>query len=180
MAYCNPITGIPAGCDDNNLGAIKRALIGSFEDVSAITVNTVAPNIGKVTAVTKGVGKKFEEFVFKKDTSSFAEEAVIDLVADTHGWKQTVELGFRRFDLVKRNAIMLLAESRRDLIIVVEDFNGDYWMIGSDQGARLSADSSTSNNTRAGGQITTLTFTADYERYKFYKVDPTVAQGLLT
>jgi hypothetical protein len=131
MAICSPLVGIPKDCGDNNLGAIKRALIGSFEDVANLTVTaTAAPDTdGEVTAVTRTVGTKFEDFPLPKDTSMFSQEWTGDLVADTHSYTQTCELGFRRIDLRKRNAISLLAAGRRDLIAVVQDNNEDWWML---------------------------------------------------
>jgi len=181
MAVCNSLVGIPKDCGDNNLGSIKRALVGSFEDVLTLTVTAAAtPDTdGNVTAVTRTVGTKFEEFTFPKDTSSFTQEWVGDLAADTHSYSQNVSLGFRRIDLRKRNAIMLLAEGRRDLITVVQDNNDDFWMLGSDQGMRLSANQTTTGETRAAGQLMPVTLTSENERYMMYKVDSAVAEGLL-
>lgn len=181
MAVCSAIVGIPKDCGDNNLGAIKRALIGSFEDVLTLTVtDTSDPDTdGEVTAITREIGSKFEDFSLTKDTSMFNQEWTGDLVADTHSYSQTLELGFRRIDLRKRNAIMLLAAGRRDLIAVVEDFNGDWWMLGSDQGLRLSANSATTNNTRAAGQQMPVTFISENEKYMMYKVDPAIVEDLL-
>lgn len=181
MAYCNTLVGVPKDCGDNNSGSVKRVLIGSFEDVTSLTVTATAdPDTdGEVTAAVRAVGTKFEEFTFPKDTSSFAQDLVVDLVADTHGYSQTLEMGFRRIDLRKRNAISLLVEGRRDLIAVVEDTNGDYWMLGADQGLRVTANSATSNATRAAGQALPVTLTSEYEKHQWYKVDATVAAGLL-
>ena len=181
MALCSSIVGIPKVCGDNNLGAIQEAYIGSFEDVTSLTVtDTADPDTdGEVTAVTREVGTQFEKFEFPKDTSMFSENWTGDLVADTHSYTQTVELGFRRFELRKRNAVMTLASGRRDLIVVAKDFNGDFWMLGSDQGLRLSAQAGRTNNTIAAGQSLTVTLTSENEKYMAYKVDATVAAGLL-
>lgn len=181
MANCNTITGVPKACNDNNLGSLKRALIGSFEDVLSLTVTSTAdPDTdGEVTTVDREVGTQFEEFTFPKDTSTFTQDLVVDLVADTHGWSQSVVLGMRKFDLRKRNAITLLAEGRRDLIVVVQDNNDEWWMLGSDQGMRLTENASTSNETRQGGQQMPITLASEYERHMWYKVDATEALGLL-
>jgi hypothetical protein len=181
MAVCSAVVGIPKDCGDNNLGSIKRALIASFEDVTALTVTSTgaADTDGEVTAVTMAAATTFEEFTFPKDTSMFSQAWSGDLVADTHSYSQTLEMGFRRIDLRKRNAIMLLAAGRRDLIAIVEDFNGDYWMLGSDQGLRLSANETTTNNTRAAGQQMPVTLTSENERHMMYQVDPAIIAGLL-
>lgn len=181
MAFCNALVGIPKDCADNNLGAIKRALIGSFEDVTGITVTSTGnPDTdGNVTAVTRTVGTRFEDFPLPKDTSMFSQEWTGDLVADTHSYAQNCEIGLRRIDLRKRNALMLLAEGRRDLIIVVQDNNDTYFVLGSDQGMRLSANSAVTNNTRSAGQQFTATFTSENERHMMYTITESVALGLL-
>lgn len=181
MALCTALVGIPKDCGDNNLGAIKRALVGSFEDVTGLTV-TAASNPdtdGEVTAITRATGTKFEDFPLVKDTSMFTQDWTGDPVADTHSWTQTVEMGFRRIDLRKRNAIMLLASGRRDLIVIVQDNNDNFWMLGSDQGMRLSANPTTTNNTRAAGQAMPVTLTSENERYMMYRVDPDIIEALL-
>lgn len=181
MSICSAIVGVPKGCGDNNLGAIKRVLLGSFEDVAGTTVTSggTADTDGEVTAITRTVGTKFEEFAFPKDTSMFSQDLVLDAVADTHSWSQTVEMGFRRIDLRKRNAISLLVAGRRDLVAVVEDFNGDYWGLGFNQGLRVSANSTTTNNTRAAGQAMPVTLLSENERHMMYKVDADIVAGLL-
>ena len=181
MAFCNTLVGIPKDCADNNLGAIKRALIGSFEDVTGITVTATgnADTDGNVTAVTRTVGTQFYDFPLPKDTSMFSQEWTGDLVADTHSYAQTCEIGLRRIDLRKRNALMLLAEGRRDLFIVVQDNNDTWFVLGSDQGMRLSANSAVTNNTRSSGQQFTATFTSENERHMMYTITEAVALGLL-
>lgn len=182
MPTCNALVGVPKDCGDNNLGSFKRILIGDFEDVTALTVTDTgaAPDTdGTVTATTRAVGTKFEEFYVSKDTSTFTQDLVVDMVADTHSWSQSIEIGLRRIDLRKRNAIMLLAEGRRNLLVVVQDNNDDYWMLGSDQGLRLSANSMTTNATRSAGQAVPVTLLSENERHMLYKVDESIIAGLL-
>lgn len=182
MASCNELVGVPKDCGDNNLGSFKRVLLGDFEDVTAITVTDTgsAPDTdGTVTAITMASTTQFQEFSVNKDTSMFTQDLVVDLVADTHSWSQSVEIGLRRIDLRKRNAIMLIAEGRRNLIGIVQDNNDDWWMLGSDQGLRLSANSSTTNNTRSAGQAMNITLTSENERHMLYKVDESIIAALL-
>lgn len=182
MASCNELIGVPKDCGDNNLGAVKRVLLADFEDVTAITVTDTgsAPDTdGTISAITMASSTKFEDFRFPKDTSMFTQDWTGDLVADTHSYSQTLEMGFRRIDLRKRNAISLMAEGRRDLIALVQDFNDDWWALGTDQGLRLSANPTTTNNTRAAGQQMPVTLTAENERHMLYKVDPSIIDALL-
>jgi hypothetical protein len=181
MAYCNSLVGIPKDCGDNNSGSLEEVLIGSFEDVLELTVTSTGdPDTdGEVTAVTREVGTQFEQFTFPKDTSIFSEELVVDLVADSNGFSQTIEMGFRRIDLRKRNAIALLVQGRRDLVAAVKDTNGDHWLLGTDQGLRVSANSKTSNGTRAAGQALPVTLTSEYEKYQMYKMTKVAYDSLL-
>lgn len=182
MAECNALLGVPKDCGDNNLGAIKRALIGSYNDVTSITQEVAAnpEDDGVVDVITRTVGTKFEDFPLLKDTSSMTQDWAGDLVADVHSYMQSIELGFRRIDLRKRNAIMLLASGRRDLIAVIQDNNDKWWVLGSDQGLRLSANSSTTGSTRASGQQTPVTLTSENERYQWLSITETKAIALLT
>lgn len=172
MSICGPIIGIPKDCGDNNLGAIKRAVIGSFEDVISITL--VAPatpaDDGVVDTITRTVGTQFEDFPLVKDTSSIGQDWSGDLVADTHSYSQNIVLGFRRIDLRKRNAIMLLAAGRRDLIAAVQDNNDQYWLLGTDQGLRLTENAATTGTTRASGQQTPVTLSSENERYQWLQI----------
>lgn len=183
MALCDAITGVPAVCDDNNLGSAKRFIIGEFDDVTSYTVSSTAdPDTdGEITAITRETGTQFEEFAVKKDTSSFSENLVVDLVADTHSYNQTATIGLRRFSLRKRNALSLLAASRRNLVVIIEDNNGDYWAQGFTQGSRLATEEGTSNDSRGAGQSINFTVVSENETKKMFKVDPDIIiDGLLT
>lgn len=179
---CKSLIGVARDCGDNNLGSIKTALVGSKSDIlsKVVTENTNPDSDGTVTAITRVVGSKFEKIELVKDTSMMSQELNVDLVGDTHSYTQVVELGFRRIDLRKRNAVEALVHGRRDLVIIVEDNNDEWWLIGADQGARVSANPLTTNNTRAAGQSMPLTLTSENERHQLLKVDAQIVNGLLT
>lgn len=182
MEACNSLVGVPLDCGDNNLGSFKRALIADKLNITSITVTDTgsAPDTdGEVTAVTMELTTKFVEFPVIKDTSTFSQSWAGDLVADTHSYNQTVEMGLRRISLLKINASKFLAEGRRNLVVIVQDNNDDYWMLGEDQGMRVSASEVTSNATRSAGQLFGVTLTSENERHQMYKVDSTIIDALL-
>jgi hypothetical protein len=181
MNACKSIVGIPKTCGDNNQGSIQESLIIDFDKVEGVTItNTGDPDTdGVVTAVTLASGAFCEQFTFPKDVSQFTQELVQDLAADTHGYSQVLELGFRRIDIRKRNAISILAEGRRNLIAFVKDWNGDWWMLGKHQGLRLTASQMTTQMTRVAGQLAPITLTAEYEPEMLYKVNASVIPTLL-
>jgi len=174
MASCNALVGLAASCDDNNLGSIHQAWIADKSDVVSFTEAA-----GAVTAITMTALTYFVPFYFKKDTSGYTENRVGDMVADVHAWEQVVTLGLRRHETTKRNAIMLLAEGRRDLVIITRDNNDAYRVFGLDKGLRLSAMESGTNTERTAGTFYTLTFTAEAERWMAYSTTNTVVGTVL-
>lgn len=181
MSVCSSLVGIPKTCGDNNQGGIEIAALIDFEDVTAITLTTggTTATDNVVSAITLESGAAFEKFWFPKDTSGFTQELVQDLVADTHGFSQTLTLGFRRIDTTKRNAISVLCAGRRDLIALVKDWNGDYWLLGREQGLRVTASTMNTQETRTAGQLAPIVLTGEYEPTMLVKVQTSVAEGLL-
>ena len=181
MPVCSNIVGIPKDCGDNNQGSIKRAALLDFEDLVSVTLTTggTADTDNIASAITLEGGAAFEEFYFPKDTSSFTQELVQDLAADTHGFSQTLTLGFRRIDTRKRNAISLLCAGRRDLIALVEDWNGDWWLLGREQGLRVTASTMNTQEGRTAGQLAPITLTGEYEPTMLVQVQTAVAEALL-
>lgn len=181
MSVCSSIVGIPKNCGDNNQGSLKLAALVDFQDVESVTLTTGgnADTDNVVSAITLADGASFETFAFPKDTSSFTQELVQDLAADTHGFSQTLTLGFRRIDTRKRNAISVLCAGRRDLVALVQDWNGDYWLLGREQGLRVTASTMNTQETRTAGQLAPITLTGEYEPTMLVKVQTSVAEALL-
>jgi len=178
MANCNSIIGVAYTCDDNNAGAIKAAWIGDFRDV-AYTLDSQDPVTGgTVTAMTMSGTSTFEEFVFKKNTSSYNENWVGDLTADVHLWEQSINIGLRRIEIAKRNAISVLAEGRRRLVVITQDNNDNYRVFGLDDGIRLSAMESGTNEARNAGTFYTITLMGE-ERWMAYDTDAATVASVI-
>jgi hypothetical protein len=165
MPSCNNIIPIIKSCDDNNLGALNEIYIADYEDVLSFGLTG-----STVNSITMATSSNFESFYFKKNMAFYTENQVVDFEADTHGWEQVITLNLRRIEVDKRDAIMVLAEGRRELVIITKSNNGDIRIFGSDAGLRLSGSESGSGENRASGSFYTLTFTAEIERYKGYDV----------
>jgi len=172
MAYCNTITGIAAGCTDNNLGAIKKAWIADFEDVASYTVDA-----GLVEAISMTHSGLFHAFEFKQNTSMYTENAVVDLTADVNLWESNINLGLRRIEVSKRNSISILAEGRRRVIIVTQDNNDDYRIWGLDDGMRMSTMESGTNTERGAGTFYNLNFIG-HDRWMAYDFDNTLLAAI--
>lgn len=165
MPSCNNIIPILKSCDDNNLGALREMYIADYEDVLSFGLTGSV-----VDTITMATASNFEGFSFKKNMAFYTENQVVDFEADTHGWEQTITLNLRRIEVDKRDAIMVLAEGRRELVIITKSNNGDIRIFGTDAGLRLSSSESGSGEDRASGSFYTLTFTAEIERWKAYDV----------
>ena len=181
MSVCAAIVGIPRDCGDNNQGGVKLVGLVDYKDLLDVTLVTsggvALENVA--SAITLVDGAEFEHFEFPKDTSSFTQELVQDLVADTHGFSQVLTMGFRRIDTTKRNAISLLCQGRRDLLALVLDWNGDWWLLGREQGLRVTASTMNTQETRTAGQLAPITLTGEYEPTMLVKVQTSVAEALM-
>lgn len=172
MANCNTIIGLTHSCDDNNVGSIKKAWIADFDDIDSYVESG-----GEVTGITMSGGETFKEFEFKKNTSNYTENWTGDLTADVHLWEQTISIGLRRIEVAKRNAIALLAEGRRRLVVIVLDNNDEYRIFGLDDGLRLSAMESGTNESRDAGTFYTITISG-MERWQGYFTDSSVVTSV--
>ena len=85
-------------------------------------------------------------------------------------FNQVVTLVLSRRETIKRNAIEKLADGQKQLIIVVLDSNGIYWLFGLSEGSYLTAVEGGSGTAKADANGYTLTFTA-MEVEQAYEVD---------
>lgn len=152
-AICTALTGIAKGCD-NNIGGIVSLYLADKEDVTSITDD----GAGNVTAITMDGLATFTAFNFRRNTGSFTEEGNIDLVNGSTYYTQTINLMLHRREASKSEAIQLLAEGQRDLVAILEDANGLFWVFDQMQ---LSAIGEGSGTVKADGSKYSLTFVGE-------------------
>ncbi len=80
------------------------------------------------------IGNPFFEFAFNRNTSSFEENAMINLENQSTYYDQKVNLMLQRRETSKREAIESLIAGQKQLLAIVLDSNGLYWLLGSDSG----------------------------------------------
>lgn len=156
MATCTALNGVAKSCD-NNVGGVTEVFIYDAEDVSAI-----ADSAGSITSMTLATGGVGQQFVIKRNTSNYTEEAAIDLVNGSSFITQTINLMFHRREASKSYAIQLLGEGQRDLVIIVKDANGLYWVFDDMQ---LSAVGEGSGTAKADGSKYSVTFVGEAVEY---------------
>jgi len=153
MACSNLTSGLFLDCIDGT-GGIEKVFIANGKVVSFAHTN------GLVTAITTGAGaldpSDFFEFEIPKQTGSLSETINVSQENGTLFYDQALSLVFNRLDLEKRNQIALIAKSN-DMVVVAKDNNGNYWSVGLEKGAYMSAGSSVSGTAygdRTGYEIT--------------------------
>lgn len=144
-------SGIPKGCD-NNTGGVSKVYITDHENVLSVTAAS-----GTITAFNMDSGTVFYEFVFNKNTSSFAENAIVSLENGSLFYEQIVTLVIPRREVSKRNVLALLMQ--KDLAVIVKDANGLYWYIGQFEGANVTELPSTTGVAKGDANAYTITIT---------------------
>lgn len=173
MAYCGCIEDILKGCD-NNIGGLKKIYVAPFASVETSEVDGVITGI-TMSAVGLGATCSFIEIEVNKNSSSYTEEAGIDLVNGSTFYTTTLSAMIPRREVAKRNAIALLAAGQQDLTVILQDGNGIYWMMGWQNGANLTAVGEGSGQAKADGSKYSLTFLAEEEEQM-----PEVNQSVIT
>ena len=172
---CNNIitAGISANCE-NNMGGVLEIYITDRDGVTAITESG-----GTVSDITLSASYSFHQFKFSENTSSFEENSTINLENGTSYFSQIVSLAIARRDVDKRNKIGLLAAGQKKLAVIVKDNNGNYWLIGRTNGARLTEITGGSGANRDELNGYNITITAN-EAEQAPLVDSTIISGIVT
>jgi len=124
------------------MGGIVEVLIANYADVSAVTLTD-----NKVSGITMVSGKTFYKYGFARNTGSLSSNYTID---DTTGAKfvaSDLVLQFNKMDTTKRIEITALAQG--ELMVIVKDANGAYWLLGKDAPVRASAGDGLTGTARA-------------------------------
>ena len=170
---CNILACIPKGCD-NNAGGLLKFYVAEAETVTGITVTN-----GTVTAIgTSGDTAAFYEFNFNKNSAQYIETGNIDLTNGSTFYTVETTLNIARRDVDKRNAIQLLGAGQRNLVVIVKDANGLYWLQGLTNYANRTAVGEGSGLAKADGSKYSLTLTSE-EPDMMPEVDPTIIADLL-
>lgn len=170
MACNQTLSGIARDCDPS-MGGIIEALISNKEDVTDITIST-----NQVTAITMASSKKFKKYEFPRNTGSLTSNYTIDLANGVRFVQSDLVLSFGRMDTSKRVEITALAQN--DLIIIVKDANGKYWLLGKDEGVNASAADGVTGTARADRNGYSVTL-QDNSLEMPYEVDPDIIDALV-
>jgi hypothetical protein len=132
---CQLTSAISLGCIDS-IGGVKAAYIG----VNVAVASTTYDANNMITGVTGGTGT-FYEYALPKDTASFTETFNISNVNGTAFYDQAITINLQKLSADKRNQLLLLSRNR-DIQVIFQDNNDNYWWMGKTRGGVISAGTS--------------------------------------
>jgi hypothetical protein len=139
---CQSLDNLFKGCDNGNVGGIKKLEVISFSDYT-------------------GTGTSFSVVIeFAKESGSVNQTFTSDLATGSAFVEQTVTVVVPKRDQTKVNAIKILGSGQRDLVLKVTDNNGTITFVGTTKGANLIKVDAVSGSKGGDANGYTLTFSA--------------------
>jgi ligand-binding sensor domain-containing protein len=126
---CALTSGYTFDCKDN-IGGLKSVWFIGYNDVASLTEAS-----GVITAITKGAGKVFYKYQLVRNTASFTENIAGSIENGTVVFNQELLIVINKMQTSMRNEMLLLAKN--NMMAVVEDQNGRYWLAGRFNGLDL-------------------------------------------
>jgi hypothetical protein len=126
MPTCQALETILKDCS-NNSGGIYGIWINQQEEIASIAPTDPSAGAGwSITGITLAGGTLFENLYIRRNTSSFTEEAAIDLINGSSYVTSTINLMFQRREADKSRAIKILGSGQQYLTAIILDANGLY------------------------------------------------------
>ncbi len=146
--------GVTKTCGPNQ-GGVKNIYLTDFCNITAYVDSSPA---GIIESITMAGATVFYKFEFNRGTSTFAESKADDRNAGTV-WSQTVTLVLSKRERTKREALALICQ--KDLAVIVQDNNDNFWVIGQENGAWATQIDSVSGTAAADPNNYTITLLAE-------------------
>jgi hypothetical protein len=179
MAICNALSGALAKSCETSAGGINKIYVTDFANVTAYTIGaSTSPQVGDwIDAITSSVD--FFEIATNKNVCNFQETVTIDLANGTTFFNQVITLELSRRETTKRTFIEKLIDGQKQLLIIILDSNGNYWLSGKEEGSYVTAIDGGTGVAKADKNGYTVTFTA-MEPDQAWQIDPTIISALVT
>lgn len=168
---CNQIlNGLVRDCAPS-MGGIVEALAINKEYISKITAAD-----GKVNEVTLVDNEKFKAFYFARNTGSMTSTYTLDPATGVRYVTTDLVLMFNRMETAKRVEITALAQN--ELVLIVKDANGKYWLLGKDEPVMATAGEGVTGTARSDRNGYSITL-QDTSLEMPYEVEESIIAGLL-
>jgi hypothetical protein len=148
---CALTQGFVLDCKES-LGGVKSVRFVEFDNASM----TYSP--AGVATITMDAGKKFWLYSQVRETSSLTETITANVQNGTIFYQQEVVIVLNKLAAATRNEILLLAKNR--LLAIVEDMNGNFWLLGAKNGLDITSGNSATGTASGDRNGYTLTFQA--------------------
>lgn len=148
-------TGYSIGCRDN-IGGIEEVYIRAFSGATTYSYDVNGVITGSSSGAT---ASPYYRVTQRQETAEFIPGAGQHSIENgTNYWEQTVSLAFTKYQANVRN--LVYQQALTELEIIVKTQNGNYFLVGEQNGANLTA--SNANVGKAFGDMNgaTVTFTA--------------------
>ncbi|KAB2916941.1 MAG: hypothetical protein F9K23_06995 [Bacteroidetes bacterium] len=150
---CALTTGFTLDCRQSN-GGIEAVYFTEIANKATLTAAS-----GVITAFTLAATKKFFKYELRKKTGQLEQNIQVNNENGTVFYEQTLTVKLDKLEVNKRNEILLLAKN--NLMVIVKDNNGKYWLVGETRGALLSAGKGTTGTAFGDMSGFELTFTGE-------------------
>ena len=131
MACAQTLAGLVNDCAAN-MGGISEVYLANKADVATITLTA-----NKVTGITMVSSAKFKKYYFRPNTSSMSSNYQVNVENGVAYVQTDLLMVFNRMETTKRVEVVAMAQG--ELIAIVKDANGNYWLLGEENPLILSA-----------------------------------------
>lgn len=143
-----------------NSGTNKTTITPDFAGFSPIVGSVsggAAPNNTTNQSITTFL---FWEIKTNKNVCNFTETIQTDMTNGTTFFTQTVNVVLSKRETTKRETLKRFIDGQKQLVLVVLDTNGNYWLFGLVEGVYVTAMEGGSGTAKADQNGYTITFTA--------------------
>lgn len=170
MACNQTLSGLVRDCSPS-MGGIVEALIANKDSVTGISLSS-----DMVSQITMASSDKFKRYAFPRNTGSLTSNYTIDQATGVRYVVSDLVLMFNRMETAKRIEISALAQN--DLVVIVKDANGKYWLLGKDEPVNATAGDGITGTARADRNGYSITL-QDNSLEMPYEVDPSIINALI-
>lgn len=168
---CAIASGYTKACRDS-IGGIKTVYIAALADKATLTQAS-----SLVSAMTMNTGKKFWTFEVEQATATGSDNPKPNGPNGSLYYEHTLTLPLVKRSATMSHTIKLLA--MQDLMAIVLDNNGNYWLLGGDNGLKMQDSASPFGTALADKNGYDLQFLA-MEPYPAAQVPAGLISGLTT
>lgn len=158
---CLTTAGFQLECK-KGIGGIKALYVTSLAAFRAGT-NTVDPTTEQITALEATL----DWFKFELPRSTGSLSQTVSVENNSVVYTQTIEATFPYMTADRRKQLEIIVRGRH--VIIVQDNNDNYWLLGFNDGVEVTAQTSQTGTAKSDLQGSTVTFVAE-EPYSMYRL----------